>query len=402
MKKPVNVLVLTYWSLPDALVQTYTLPYLRIIRENLPPGSSLYLLTLEKTTEAASKKWGEDLQQTGITWLPRRYYPFGFKAIAHWGILLLELCLHIRKNHIQYIHSWATPAGSAGYMLSVLTGTSLIIDSYEPHAEAMVENGTWRRNSFAFRFLFLFERLQTKRAKFLVAANKGMRGYALEKYGAKLPHLLVKPACVNLELFKASEKDVALMKEMDLTGKVVCVYAGKLGGIYLDQEVFDFLSEAHHYWKDRFRVLLLTSHTEEEINRYCRTSQLDRSVVLVRFVPHHEIPRYLSVADFALTPVKPVPTKRFCTPIKDGEYWAMGLPVVITDGISDDSEIIRTEAIGAVLDQLDSVGYRKAIVSIDRLLGMPQQELKAKIREVASRYRSFDIANRVYEQLYGD
>ena len=30
-----NVLVLTYWSYKDALIQTYTLPYVRIIQKNL-------------------------------------------------------------------------------------------------------------------------------------------------------------------------------------------------------------------------------------------------------------------------------------------------------------------------------------------------------------------------------
>ena len=45
------------------------------------------------------------------------------------------------------------------------------------------------------------------------------------------------------------------------------------------------------------------------------------------------------------TPVKPVPTKRYCTPVKDGEYWALGLPVIITEGISDDSGIIRENGI---------------------------------------------------------
>ena len=54
------------------------------------------------------------------------------------------------------------------------------------------------------------------------------------------------------------------------------------------------------------------------------------------FVPYNQITDYYQIADFAINPVKPVPSKRYCTSIKDGEYWGMGLPVVITKNISDD------------------------------------------------------------------
>ena len=133
----------------------------------------------------------------------------------------------------------------------------------------------------------------------------------------------------------------------------------------------------------------------------CRVSDFDFSLIHMEFVPHAEVSKYLALADFALTPVKPVPTKRYCTPIKDGEYWAMGLPVVIPSQISDDSEIIDKERIGAVLKDSSKLSYNQAIRSIDRLLQIPKDELYAKIRQVAVKYRSYDIAEVVYGKLYG-
>ena len=43
-----RILVLTFWSYKEGLIQTYTLPYLRQINAVLPEGSTIYLLTLEK------------------------------------------------------------------------------------------------------------------------------------------------------------------------------------------------------------------------------------------------------------------------------------------------------------------------------------------------------------------
>jgi glycosyltransferase involved in cell wall biosynthesis len=214
--------------------------------------------------------------------------------------------------------------------------------------------------------------------------------------------MLIKPACVDLDLFRfKSQQDEQLQLELSLKGMIVAVYAGKLGGIYLDREVFDFLKAAHGFWGDRFRALLLTSHREEEITTLCKLSGLARHVVIIRFVPHQEVPRYLSLADFALTPVKPVPTKRYCTPIKDGEYWAMGLPVVIPDGISDDSEIIRTEKAGVVLRQLNEEAYRSALTELDNLLCEPRTEMRKRIHALAVKHRNFSIAEEVYESIYG-
>lgn len=402
MKTPSNILVLTYWSFPDALIQTYTLPYLRIIRKLLPGESSIYLLTLEKERSTDSdQKVKLALKKEGIDWLPKKYYPFGLLAMMAWFGVLIRLLIHIRRNNIRYIHCWATPAGAIGYLLSIMSGAKLIIDSYEPHAEAMVENGTWKPNSMPFRILFALEKLQTRRAVHLVAANAGMRNYALEKYGLQLPNLLVKPACVDLELFRpVGTKEKALLVELGLNSKIVGVYAGKFGGIYLDREVFSFLKEAHTFWGDDFRALLLTNHSEGEISAFCAAAELPRSVVVARFVAHQEVPKYLALADFALTPVKPVPTKRFCSPIKDGEYWAMGLPVVITNNISDDSSIIETNDIGAVLKSFDSDSLRNAVKKIDSLLKEGPQ-LRVRIRSIAEKHRSFELAVRVYNVVYG-
>ena len=123
-------------------------------------------------------------------------------------------------------------------MLSKFTGAELVIDSYEPHAESMVENGTWKKDGLAYKILFSLEKKQTQRAKALIGTTAGMKQYALEKYGVEVKNFFVKPACVDLEKFSPSEKDSKLLKEFGFENKIVCVYAGKLGGIYFKRRSF--------------------------------------------------------------------------------------------------------------------------------------------------------------------
>jgi len=400
-----NILILTYWSYPDALIQTYTLPYVRIIRKNLPSDSSIYLLTLEKDQSVLKKskraEITEKLKQEGVHWLPFAYKPFGIAAFALWIGISLKLILLIIRRKISMIHCWCTPPGAIGYFLSVLLNRKLVLDSYEPHAEAMVENGTWKRESLAFKLLFWLERKQTERASFIISATEGMREYASRKYSLDIKNFIVKPACVDMKLFSEDVvKDQILRHQLALEDKIICVYAGKFGGIYLEDEIFDFIKVASNHWGNAFRFLVLTNHSTNEMAAYCKRAGVALDCIVMKFVPHNEVPRYMGLADFALTPVKPIPTKRYCTPIKDGEYWALGLPVVISANISDDSDIIETNHIGVVLKTLDLEEYQSAVLKIDELRMQP--ELRDRIRNIARKYRSFEIAEDVYKKIYSN
>ena len=175
------------------------------------------------------------------------------------------------------------------------------------------------------------------------------------------------------------------------------MYAGKFGGIYLTEEVFRFFHFAEQKWGDKFRALLLTSYDNEQLYHWARKNGFSTEKMSIRFVAHKEIADYMGLADFALTPVKPIPTKRYCTPIKDGEYWALGLPVVITNDISDDSDIIKNNNAGVIIEELNDEGYAKAVNQISELL--PTYNA-TDIRAIAIRYRSFEIAEGIYEKIY--
>jgi HD-like signal output (HDOD) protein len=76
----------------------------------------------------------------------------------------------------------------------------------------------------------------------------------------------------------------------------------------------------------------------------------------------------------------------------------MGLPVIITKDISDDSDIIRQEQIGYVLQELNESEYLQSVKVIETLIGDPV--IRAKIVQVANKYRSFEIARNVYRHVY--
>jgi glycosyltransferase involved in cell wall biosynthesis len=403
MKMTGNILVFTQWSFKDALIQTYTLPYVDIIRQIISPERKILLVTSEQEHIALTKgdtdKINEEWAKRNMQLIPEPYKRFGLKKMLSAVGNISKLIGVIKREKIKTIHAFCTPAGSIAYLLSKFTGAELIIDSYEPHAEAMVENGTWKKDGTAYKMLFSLEKKQTQKAKALIATTAGMKEYALSRYGVHVKDFFVKPACVDLLKFSPIEKDTSLLKEFGFENKIVCVYAGKLGGIYLKKEVFDFIKLCHEHWKDDFRFLMLTNAPREDINEELIRVGLAEEIVISKFVFHDQIPKYLSLGDFAINPVKPVPTKRFCTSIKDGEYWAMGLPVVISPNISDDSGIIERENTGVVVDLSDKNSLPASIGKLEALL-KDKIALKDKIRQIAIQYRSFNIAEQIYKEIY--
>lgn len=395
-----NILVITYWKFSDALIQTYTLPYLRIIRDILPAGSGITLITLEPEGEV--KK--EIPVEPGIVRYSFRLYPFGVRAMIGWQINFRHLRSIVQRKNIATIHTWCTPAGGIGERLSKQTGVPLVIDSFEPHAEPMVETGTWKKGGPAFRSLFAMERKQVHRARWIIGVVAAMKDYAREKYHYNGIHFLVKPACIDFAQFNLLKRNnQALRQKLNISGHdVVCVYAGKFGGLYMKEEAFRFFRAAHDVFGKNFKVLLLSSTPQNEINAMAQAAGLDPSVLITTFVPHTEVAGYMGVADFAFSAFKPVESRKYCTPIKNGEYWAMGLPVVIGEGISEDSDIIRSNNAGYVLKSLSEEEFRNAALYLKQLLQTEDRnKLANRIHELAQKHRNFAIAENVYRTIYG-
>lgn len=401
MSSPKHILIVTYWSYKSALIKTYTLPYVELIRDKLPAGSRIFLMTLTPESETTAKDYEENrqaLKGKHIELVNFSYKPFGLGMGMKLTGMLFYLVRFIAREKIAVVHAWCTPGGAIGYILSRFTGRPLVLDSFEPHAQSMLETSTWKPNSLAYRLLFKLEKLQLQRASHVICAAPGMIAYSQKTYGIVKDRYFVKPACVDLQLFNRQNTVSVSVPEL-VPGSVVCVYAGKFGDIYLSGEVFDFFAAARAFWGERFKVLLLTNQKDEEIRAFCDKAGLPFETVVKKFVAHHEVPSWMALGSFGICPVKPVPTKKYCTPIKNGEYWAMGLPVVITKDISTDSGLIQEQGIGYVLKALNREEYLQAVKAIDALLH--DTALPAKIRAIAETHRNYSLADGIYSAIYG-
>ncbi|TAL63232.1 MAG: hypothetical protein EPN85_00605 [Bacteroidetes bacterium] len=402
-----NILAVTYWSFREPIFQSGALPYLRIIARTLPKGSTLYVLTLEKDNYNISKEEEEkiltDLHAHNIRLIRKRYYRFGLMALISWSLYLFHLTFICFSKNIRFIHAFGAPAGSIGYLLSKITGKQLILDCFEPHAEAMTENGTWTKESLAFKMQFKFEKLQLQRASAVIAHTLLISEYVKRKHEVLISKLYVRSNFVDFKLFDpANLVPENTRKSLGIAADdIICIYSGKVGGIYLEDELFEFFKTASEYWKNKFKAILLSDISPQALSDYLQKYSIDPNTVSAMLVPHSKVPEYLSAANFAICAVKPIPTKLYCSPIKTGEYWAMGLPVVIPKNIGKDSALIEQEQIGAVLSALNKEEYSLAVSKINSLFNPDKiMSLKEKIISIARKHRGIEAVESIYKEIY--
>lgn len=403
MTKTKHMLIMCSWSRHNPLVYRYVLPYVAMMQRQLGPLATIHLMTYETNVEtpiSSDDPWAMELAKMGVHWIPVRYAPLrmrGWWLYAKQIIAVRKYCL---KNHIDIIHAFAPVAGAVAWLSSRWSSMSFVLDSWEPHAESMVETGVWDRSSLAFRILWWLEKRMAKDADYLIAAHPEMIDYASKKWGLTPHRVTYRPACVDLHDFNPQRFDKAVLRQRHGLHEdaLICVCASQLGGMYYRDETLVFFATCRQHFGSRFRVRLITTTSEEDIRERSRALGLDLPYVEILRCAPSEVPEQLALADFALNPQQAVPSKKYGTPVKNGEYWAMGLPIVMMKDTSQDSTFALNYSTGVVLDDLTLASIGTMWDPLQSLLLDPQ--CSNRCRDLAIQTRSFAIAEGAYRQVY--
>ena len=163
--------------------------------------------------------------------------------------------------------------------------------------------------------------------------------------------------------------------------------------MYYHEEVISIFENAFQVF-DNFRLVILTPQNDTFIEQLIIKFG-DR--LFLKKVKHKEVVDYLSIADFAFATYKEGEVKKHLSPIKIGEYWACGLPVLITEGIGDDSNIVKETGLGATFSFSKEKSVFDGLSKIKALL--KDSSIPEQIQELARRYRSIEQTKAAYEKL---
>ena len=404
-----NIFILAYYSYHDPVFQSAVLPYFL----NFPDSKhKFFLLTFEHDAYPIDPDQAAAIEsfllRHRIIW-KRSVWRSGNWKLFKKGIDLFSSIFSsiriIRKYKIKAIYSEGFPGAILGHYISLLTGTRHFIHSFEPHTDYMIEAGVWKKYSWEALLLRWHEIRIARHASGIFTATQSMIDDLLAKgVSPKVP--LRVPSCVDTQHFRfSSDSRARVRREHAIPASTpVLVYLGKFGGMYMEDEAFEFFKicqDELNAW-----IFVLSPDPQEKIDQLLKKHQLKSDSMVIKFLTREHIPAYLSAADIGFVAVRQWPSKRYCSPIKTGEYLSCGLPVIVPIGVSDDVEKMIELGICIPMATLDRKSY-SLVLNEWRiwLANIDVEKTRTAARSYAESDRSVDwykhIYASVFDQLYG-
>ncbi|MBI4820036.1 MAG: glycosyltransferase [Deltaproteobacteria bacterium] len=165
--------------------------------------------------------------------------------------------------------------------------------------------------------------------------------------------VVVSPCVVDTAHFAAQMRHRdRIREELGLTRRFVVVYCGSLTPWQLPEHsarVFKIIRQV-----DRTAHFLAVTTQPDTMRRRLHQAGLSDQSMTVVSVPHEEVGNYLAAGDVGLLLRESRFFNEVASPVKFAEYLAAGMPVILTEGIGDYSEMVSREDLGLVIDIDDS------------------------------------------------
>lgn len=393
-----RVLYVTYDGALEPLGQSQILPYVRGIAMR---GAHVTLLSFEKRRDfgthrcrsAQAKTLSAMLRQEGIRWIPLLYHKRPTVPATCWDVLngLVWGLWLIRRDRLAAVHARSGVASSLiGWLLKRISGIRLLHDLRGFWADERREAGQLQPEGLLYRTIKRLESLFLRDAEEVVVLSQAARQTLEEWPGLQVRRVTVIPTCVDLGKFTLPHRP-----QMQRTAPVF-VYAGSIGPLYLLNEMFRFFEESLRLFPQAHFFLL--TRNQEEAFQELRQRNIEEDAVTLASLPSAEVPRWLARAHVGLAFYRPGWGRRGMCPTKIGEYLAMGLPVIVNDGVGDVRDLIGGNQVGVVLDDFSTDSFRAALSHLEKLWADPM--LSARCRSLAESYFSLNTGVDRYWEIY--
>lgn len=393
-----TIFVFAYYSYKDPVFQSAVLPYLKMVKQK---GLRFVLLTWEQKeyqlTSSEVSQFEEDLQNDHIIWHRTQWHSGRLKLLKKvydFTKGLFVSLYFIIKYKVHKIYSEGFPGAVIGHYLSKITGRKHIIHTFEPHADYMREAGVWSSKSWEYRLLKKLEIPIANQCEHIITATDAYKEELIERGATS--NIWTIPSCIDFNQYQfnlGSRNEIR--KELGISAnQIVIIYVGKIGGMYMEEEIFDFFSYCLTLDEAIFEFLLLTNAEEQLIRKYCASRQIPKKKIHFLFVNKQKVPGYLSAADIGFCGIRPIPSRKYSSPIKNGEYWACGLPVLIPVGIAKDDLLAERHHIGKAFVDITELS-RNVITSLTLLD-------RTKIRKKTVSLRDIHQFKDIFQRVFGN
>jgi len=401
-----RVLFISYNGMLEPLGQSQVLPYLRELAKR---GVRFTLLSFERAKafeaegKAACEQLRQKLESQGIEWHWLRYHQRPSVPATLYDVLagIRKASSLVRRKQIEMVHARGHIPAAIALDLKRRLGTKMIFDLRGLMAEEYVDAEHWREGSIPYRLTKAAERrilattdgivTLTERVWPIIKDWEGLRGRDV--------HHEVIPCCVDLSLFKFSDDERARRRsELGLGDRFVLVYSGSFVGWYSNEKMADFFASFRKK-KTNAHLLWLTTGSHDSVRELMTSRGIESGDFSVLSVPSAVVPSYLAAADAGLAFAKSGMSRLARSPVKNGEYLACGLPLIINAGVGDSDALINDWKAGVLIEEFTDAEFAAAGRAIEAMVAQP--EVRNRARAVAEQVFDLQaIGGERYASLY--
>lgn len=396
MSKGKQYLVVTYYAYNDPLFQGLLWS---IVSELKQPNDQITLVSLEHNAI------DQDLQKTlldqGITWKPVSF-AYGdavrLKKVAMMLRIQLVLFVSAIFKRPYRILSSGSLAASLCWPITAFFGLTQVVYAFEPHSEFLLDQKKCSEHSLAYQTLRFFEKRVMKGRSIIMTGTRAMRDRILQENARA--HVQLLPTNADEKLFQFSAENRMIVRErLGVKNRRVITYVGKFGDLYLAEELIVFFAEM---WKCDSSLFfqILTPHSPSEIAGWFKKNGIIPSNFWIGKCPLNELPNYLSAADFGVVAYADLPSRKYTSPTKSGNYLLCGLPYIIQSNTSDDDIVVSEHRVGIVIDRFDKEAARHVVSQLSAFWAESPEQLRDRCREAGIEYRGMQNARAVYQKFF--
>ncbi len=279
-----KILYISYWGIHEGLSTATVLPHVDILA-SFPQVEKIILCSIERSGNVAPVVLGEKMihvplisDDRGSVLLTKARDFFVFPKV------LVKRCA---THGIDFILCRSSLAGALGHLVYRKTSIPYAVESFEPHADYMIETGIWNRYDPRSLIQLYFEKKIRQSAKTLLPVSFHYRD-VLIAHGVREEKIIVQPCCVDLDRFSyaaASRKKIRQQHGIP-DDATVAIYVGKFGHMYYDVEAFKLYADAFRFFGKTFYVIILSPDAPEIVHGYIQQVQLpDDRIVFRRHSP---------------------------------------------------------------------------------------------------------------------
>ena len=247
-----------------------------------------------------------------------------FAFMAFWAGLFRKTDLIIATSP-QFFTTWT------GYALSVLKRKPWVFELRDIWPESIRAVGAISGDSAIYKLLEKIELYLYRKSNLVVSVTNSFKRNLVAR-GIDTNKIKVVRNGSNLERFKPVPKDLELENELNLVGKKVVGYIGTHGMAHK----LDFILDCWKTVDDSFHLLFIGDGAEKEKLVAKAEQEEIKGVTFLPSVLKDEVPKYLSIIDIALVPLKKSELFKTVIPSKIFENAAMGIPILL--GVEGESK----------------------------------------------------------------